>query len=241
MEGYRAISDKFTWHLLRRIISVQDFESAAAAQTFANRDTNRWASSFSLISKWYSCNTNVYRKVMLPCFLSEIIVLITVIKKLTYILATCFKNFRSFIQNVTTLPKHFPHVCVDAECQSHVTLCWSVGALHARCLNPFRFYVESRPTLWFSCSRRFSWSLTISNPIFLPPAYSPVLIYFGRERGWWVSCNYPTVLKEKIRNRKSTTCAICWLKSVVHEDEVRHNDFPVPDAFPHVVRNLANR
>jgi hypothetical protein len=33
--------------------------------------------------------------------------------------------------------------------------------------------------------------LTLSNPIFLPPAYFPALIYFGRERGWWVTCNYP--------------------------------------------------
>jgi hypothetical protein len=39
--------------------------------------------------------------------------------------------------------------------------------------------------------------LTLSNPIFLPPAYSPPLIYFGWERGWWITCNYPTVLKEK--------------------------------------------
>jgi hypothetical protein len=44
--------------------------------------------------------------------------------------------------------------------------------------------------------------LTLSNPIFLPPAYSPAFIYFGRERGWWISCNYPTVLKEKNINRK---------------------------------------
>jgi hypothetical protein len=44
--------------------------------------------------------------------------------------------------------------------------------------------------------------LTLSNPIFLPPAYSPAVIYFGRERGWWVTCNYPTVLKDKNINRK---------------------------------------
>jgi hypothetical protein len=62
--------------------------------------------------------------------------------------------------------------------------------------------------------------LTLFNPIFLPPAYSPALIYFGRERGWWVTCNYPTVLKEKNRNRKSATCAICWLKSVLHEEKL---------------------
>jgi hypothetical protein len=40
-------------------------------------------------------------------------------------------------------------------------------------------------------------ALTLSNPIFLPTAYSPGLICFGRERGWWITCNYPTVLKEK--------------------------------------------
>jgi hypothetical protein len=39
--------------------------------------------------------------------------------------------------------------------------------------------------------------LTLSNPIVLPTAYSPALIWFGRERGWWITCNYPTVLKEK--------------------------------------------
>jgi hypothetical protein len=39
--------------------------------------------------------------------------------------------------------------------------------------------------------------LTLSNPIFLATAYSPALICFGRERGWWITCNYPTVSKEK--------------------------------------------
>jgi hypothetical protein len=39
--------------------------------------------------------------------------------------------------------------------------------------------------------------LTLSNPIFLPTAYSPALICFGRKRGWWITCNYPTALKEK--------------------------------------------
>jgi hypothetical protein len=40
-------------------------------------------------------------------------------------------------------------------------------------------------------------SLTLSNPIFLPAAYSPALICFGRERGWWITFNYLPVLKEK--------------------------------------------
>jgi hypothetical protein len=39
--------------------------------------------------------------------------------------------------------------------------------------------------------------LTLSNPIYLPTTYSPALICFERERGWWITCNYPTVLKEK--------------------------------------------
>jgi hypothetical protein len=120
-----------------------------------------------------------------------------------------------------------------------------LGLIYPVCFvqfNPFRSYVGPHPTLWFSCSWRFSWSLTLSNPVFLPPAYSPALIYFGRKRGWWITCNYPTVLKEKYRNRKSTTCAICWLKSVLHEEKrreqenhnvglfVQHYDFPVPNA-----------
>jgi hypothetical protein len=28
-------------------------------------------------------------------------------------------------------------------------------------------------------------------------ANSPALICFGLQRGWWITCNYPTVLKEK--------------------------------------------
>jgi hypothetical protein len=42
-----------------------------------------------------------------------------------------------------------------------------------------------------------SISLTLSNQIFLPTAHSPTLICFGWERGWWITCNYPTILKEK--------------------------------------------
>jgi hypothetical protein len=53
--------------------------------------------------------------------------------------------------------------------------------------SPFRSYVGPRPTWWFSCSRRFSWSLTLSNPIFLPHVYSPALIYFGRKEVGWLA------------------------------------------------------
>jgi hypothetical protein len=45
-------------------------------------------------------------------------------------------------------------------------------------------------------------SLILSNPIFLPIAYSPALTYFGRERGWWITFNYSTVLKEKNMDRR---------------------------------------
>jgi hypothetical protein len=72
----------------------------------------------------------------------------------------------------------------------------------------------------------FSWFLTLPNPIFLPPAHSPARIYFGRENVWWVTCNCLTGLKEKNinANRKSTTCAICWLKSVIHEEKRREKE-----------------
>jgi hypothetical protein len=45
----------------------------------------------------------------------------------------------------------------------------------------------------------------IFNPFqsnFLPPAYSPALIYFGRERSWWITSNYPTVFKEKNKQKQ---------------------------------------
>jgi hypothetical protein len=44
--------------------------------------------------------------------------------------------------------------------------------------------------------------LTLSNRIFLPTAYSPALICFGRERGWWITCNYPTDLEEKFVEKR---------------------------------------
>jgi hypothetical protein len=47
--------------------------------------------------------------------------------------------------------------------------------------------------LWQAFSD-FNLPLTLSNPTFLPPAYFPALIYFGRERG-----NYTTVLIKKKR------------------------------------------
>jgi hypothetical protein len=44
--------------------------------------------------------------------------------------------------------------------------------------------------------------LILSNPIFLATAYSPALISFGRARGWWITCNYPTVLEKKNIEKK---------------------------------------
>jgi len=52
--------------------------------------------------------------------------------------------------------------------------------------------------VWLSYKLKGFWQvLTLSNPTFLPTVYSPALICFGRERGWWITFNYPTVLKEK--------------------------------------------
>jgi hypothetical protein len=110
------------------------------------------------------------------------------------------------------------------------------------CFNPFRSYVGPRPTLWFSCSWRFSWSLTLSNSIFLPPTYSPALIYFGWERGWWITCNYPSVLNKKNKQKEyNLHYLLAWKRKIIMLDFVRHYDFPVPDAFLHVVWTLANR
>ena len=45
--------------------------------------------------------------------------------------------------------------------------------------------------------------LTLSNPIFLPTAYSPALIYCGQERGWWITCWLKSVLKTKTKKLNS--------------------------------------
>jgi hypothetical protein len=44
--------------------------------------------------------------------------------------------------------------------------------------------------------------LTLSNQIFLPHAYSTALIYFGRKRSLWITCNYPTVLKDNQKQKE---------------------------------------
>jgi hypothetical protein len=69
------------------------------------------------------------------------------------------------------------------------------------------------------------WVLTLSNPIFLPTAYSPALICFEQERGWWITCNYPTVLKEKnIENQKEYN--LCCLLAKVHTTWGKASDRP---------------
>jgi hypothetical protein len=83
----------------------------------------------------------------------------------------------------------------------------------------FRFYLTTiSGGNKIDTERKVGEYLTLYNPIFLPTSYFPALIYIARERSWCITCNYPTVLKEKNRNRKNTTCAICWLKFVVHEE-----------------------
>jgi hypothetical protein len=70
-------------------------------------------------------------------------------------------------------------------------------------------------------------ALTLSNPIFLPPAYSPPLIYFGLERGWWINCLYyirksvgqtPTAERENKRNKKK-----CRTSSDIGAEQENHN------------------
>ena len=55
-----------------------------------------------------------------------------------------------------------------------------------------------------TCASFMHITLTLSNPIFLPTACSPALIYCGRERGWWITC---------------------WLKSVLHEEKCRTGSY----------------
>jgi hypothetical protein len=50
---------------------------------------------------------------------------------------------------------------------------------------------------------------------FLTTAYSQALICFGRERGWWIACNYPTVLKEK-NIKKQKEYNLHYLLAKVH-------------------------
>jgi len=50
--------------------------------------------------------------------------------------------------------------------------------------------------------------LTLSNPIFLPTAYSPTLISFGQERGWWITCNYSSFKREKHRETERVQPAL---------------------------------
>jgi hypothetical protein len=64
--------------------------------------------------------------------------------------------------------------------------------------------------------------LTLSNPIFLPTAYSSALICVGRERDWWITCNYPTVLKEEnMEIQKEYNLRYLLAKLVLHEEKRR--------------------
>jgi hypothetical protein len=65
-----------------------------------------------------------------------------------------------------------------------------------------------------STGRNLFTSLTPSDPIFLPTAYSPALICFGWERGRWITCNYPTVLKEKNMEKQEEYNLRCLLAKV---------------------------
>jgi hypothetical protein len=65
--------------------------------------------------------------------------------------------------------------------------------------------------------------LTLSNPIFLPTAYSPALICCGQERDLWITCNYSTVLKEK-NIEKQKECNLRYLLAKVRTTRGKASD-----------------
>ena len=71
------------------------------------------------------------------------------------------------------------------------------------CMKDLMMALKCKPKNVFACCI-FKMPLTLSNPIFLPTAYSPALIYCGRERGWWITC---------------------WLKSVLYEEKCRTGSY----------------
>jgi hypothetical protein len=96
-------------------------------------------------------------------------------------------------------------------------VCANLSWTEIASLNAVSFFRDVFPII--------QWINPFQSNFFLP-AYSPALIYFGREWGWWITCNYPITLKDKNINwnRKSTTCTICWLKSVLHEEKRRKQE-----------------
>jgi hypothetical protein len=57
------------------------------------------------------------------------------------------------------------------------------------------YYNGVAVTLNYCNSSSVTNTLTLYNPIFLPPAYSPALIiYFGWERGWCITCNSSDIM-----------------------------------------------
>jgi hypothetical protein len=84
----------------------------------------------------------------------------------------------------------------EAHCANKRTDLWNY---YSNKCNSYRAITKSLCTWWLQHKKKKKSKniLILSNPIFLPPAYSPALIYFGRERGWWITCNYPSFKREK--------------------------------------------
>jgi hypothetical protein len=59
-------------------------------------------------------------------------------------------------------------------------------------------YIHSYTYICNTCTLVFK----TQNVFLLPPTYSLALIYFGLEGGWWITCNNPTVLKEKTETER---------------------------------------
>jgi hypothetical protein len=66
--------------------------------------------------------------------------------------------------------------------------------------------------------------LTLSNPIFPPHTPQHLFILVGKEVGGLLVIILQFLKKNMNRNRKRTTCAICLLKSVLHEEKRREEE-----------------
>jgi hypothetical protein len=58
------------------------------------------------------------------------------------------------------------------------------GPVNMKFIKKFFRKIRQGLAMVLTIGRKIKTVLTLSNPIFLPTAYSPALICFGRERGW---------------------------------------------------------
>jgi hypothetical protein len=66
--------------------------------------------------------------------------------------------------------------------------------------------------------------LILSNPIFLPPTYSPALFILGEKEVGGLLVIILQFKREKHKQKQYNLCYICWLKSVLHEEKRREQE-----------------